>query len=62
MNIFTLAGYTGSAFMVAFAFTLSIPLALAGLSLLTVQAWEAKLWNLVILNLISIGGFYSQIV
>ena len=61
-NIFQILGYTGSAFMVAFAFTMQPVLAIVGLSLLTAQAWDAKMWNLVILNLVSIGGFYSQMI
>jgi hypothetical protein len=62
MKIFDICGYTGSAFMVAFSFTFNPLLAILGLSLLTVQAFDAKMWNLVILNLISIGGFYSQMI
>ena len=53
-------GYIGSALMVIFAFTMLPILAIFGLALLTVQAWRCNLWNLVILNLISIGGFASQ--
>lgn len=62
MRIYDVCGYIGSALMVAFAFTLQIPLALVGLSLLTIQAFDSKMWNLVILNLISIGGFYSKLI
>jgi len=62
MKIFDICGYTGSAFMVAFSFTFNPLLAILGLSLLTVQAVDAKMWNLVILNLVSIGGFYSQMI
>jgi hypothetical protein len=62
MKIFDICGYTGSAFMVAFSFTFNPLLAILGLSLLTVQAFDAKMWNLVILNLVSIGGFYSQMI
>jgi hypothetical protein len=36
-------------------------LAILGLALLTVQMTQAKIWNLVILNLISIGGFAVQL-
>ena len=57
----TICGYVGSAFMVIFAFTMLPLLAIIGLSFLTVQAWRCNLWNLVILNLISIGGFASQL-
>jgi len=62
MRIFDICGYTGSAFMVAFSFTFNPLLAILGLALLTVQAVDAKMWNLVILNLVSIGGFYSQMI
>jgi len=62
MRIFDICGYTGSAFMVAFSFTFNPLLAILGLALLTVQAVDAKMWNLVILNLVSIGGFYSQLI
>ena len=62
MSIFDVCGYVGSALMVAFAFTLQIPFALIGLTLLTIQAFDSKMWNLVILNLISIGGFYSKLI
>lgn len=60
-NIATLCGYAGSAFMVAFAFTMQPLIAILGLSLLTIQAFDSKMWNLVILNLISIGGFATQL-
>lgn len=36
-------------------------LAILELALLTVQMTYAKIWNLVILNLISIGGFAVQL-
>jgi len=62
MKFNEICGYAGSGVMVTFAFSLEPVLAIVGLSLLTVQAAEAKLWNLVALNLISIGGFYSQLV
>jgi len=62
MRIFDICGYTGSAFMVAFSFTFNPVLAIFGLALLTVQAFDAKMWNLVTLNLVSIGGFYSQMI
>ena len=61
MKIYEICGYVGSAFMLAFAFTMKPLLAIVGLSFLTVQAFNAKMWNLVILNLISIGGFASQL-
>jgi hypothetical protein len=62
MKIYDICGYTGSAFMVAFSFTFNPILAIFGLALLTVQAFNAKMWNLVILNLVSMGGFYSQLI
>ncbi|MDA8752504.1 hypothetical protein N9M52_00720 [bacterium] len=57
----TLLGYIGSLFMVAFAFTMVTELAIVGLSLMTMQAARAGLWNFVILNLISIVGFASNL-
>jgi hypothetical protein len=62
MNISTVIGYIGSVIMVFFAFTMLPSLAILGLSLLTVQAVDSKLWNLVILNLVSIGGFATQLI
>lgn len=56
-----LCGYIGSILMVAFAFTMQPLIAVNGLAFLTIQAWRCRLWNLVILNLISIGGFASQL-
>jgi len=56
-----LAGYTGSLLMVIFAFTMIPQIAIAGLSLLTVQSVERKMHNLTVLNAISIIGFFSQI-
>ena len=53
----TFLGYIGTAFMIMFAFTMFIPLAIIGLSLMTLQAARAGLWNFVILNIISIIGF-----
>jgi len=53
----TFLGYIGTAFMIMFAFTMFIPLAIIGLSLMTLQAARAGLWNFVILNFISIIGF-----
>ena len=31
--------------------------AIAGLTLLTIQAIDSKLWNLVVLNVVGIGGY-----
>lgn len=55
-------GYAGAAVMAAFAFTMEPVLAVIGLSLLTVQSVTLKAHNLTILNLISIGGFLSNMV
>ena len=46
--------------MAIFAFTMQPLVAIAGLALLTVQAVDAKMFNLVALNLISIGGFLTN--
>jgi hypothetical protein len=62
MNKFSdLAGYSGAAIMAVFAFSMNPVLAVIGLSLLTVQSVKLKAHNLTILNLISIGGFLSNI-
>jgi hypothetical protein len=37
-------------------------IAICGLSLLSVQSTNAKLWNLVALNAISICGFITQLI
>lgn len=60
-NWIELIGWTGSAFMVAFAFTLFLPVALIGLALLTFQAFKTQTYNLVALNIISFIGFFSQL-
>jgi hypothetical protein len=60
MNIPTISGYTGSILMAIFAFTMSPLIAISGLAFLTIQAVDSKMWNLVILNLISIGGFLTN--
>ena len=60
-NWIELVGWTASAFMVAFSFTLLIPLALVGLSGLTFQAYKTKTYNLVALNIISFIGFFLQL-
>ena len=61
-NWIELVGWIGSAFMVAFSFTLYIPLALVGLSGLTFQAYKTKTYNLVALNIISFIGFFLQFI
>ena len=53
-------GWLGCLAMVAFSFTLWIPLAMRGLSLLTVQATATKTYNLVTLNVISLIGFVAN--
>ena len=57
----TLLGYIGSLFMVVFAFTMLNQLAIIGLALMSFQAARAGLWNFVILNIISIIGFASNL-
>ena len=57
----TFLGYIGSLFMVIFAFTMMTELAIIGLALMTLQAARASLWNFVILNIISIIGFSSNL-
>ena len=53
-------GWLGCFAMVAFSFTLWLPLAMLGLSLLTIQAIATKTYNLVTLNLISLVGFVAN--
>ena len=53
----TILGYIGTVFMIIFAYTMIIPCAIIGLSLLTVQAIKASMWNLVFLNVVSVVGF-----
>ena len=55
-----LIGWVGAVAMVAFSFTLWIPLALVGLSLLTIQATATKTYNLVALNVVSLIGFVAN--
>ena len=55
-----LFGWIGAVAMVAFSFTLWIPLAIIGLGLLTIQATATKTWNLVALNVISLVGFVAN--
>jgi hypothetical protein len=56
-----IVGWTGAGFMMGFSFTLIVPLGIIGLSLLTIQAMEERLWNLVGLNLASIVGLTLQV-
>ena len=58
----TAIGYVGAIIMAFFSFTMLPALAILGLVLLTVQMVYSKIWNLVILNLISIGGFSAQFI
>lgn len=54
-------GWLGAALMCAASFQIDSDLgklsAIVGLSLLTLQAMSNKCYNLVLLNIISIGGF-----
>ena len=61
MAFATLSGYFGSVVMVIFAFTMEPLLAVIGLALLTIQVISARLYNLVLVNLISIAGFITNI-
>jgi ABC-type dipeptide/oligopeptide/nickel transport system permease component len=59
--IIPLIGWIGAALMCAASFLIDTDLgkifAIAGLSLLTLQAIDNKCYNLVFLNMISIGGY-----
>ena len=57
----TAIGYVGAIVMALFSFTMLPAIAILGLALLTIQMTQAKIWNLVILNLVSIGGFAAQL-
>jgi hypothetical protein len=54
-------GYIGSVLMVIFSFTFNPYFGIAGLICLTVQTYNAKLYNLVALNIFSIIGFIYQL-
>lgn len=58
-------GYCGAALMVASTFKINTTagklIAMAGLTLLTVQAIELQAWNLIILNTLSTGGYWFAI-
>jgi hypothetical protein len=54
-------GNFGSVLMVAFSFTFNPWLAIAGLSAITVQTQKAKMYNLSIVNVVSIIGFIFQL-
>ena len=55
------AGWLGAALMCAASFTIDADygkaMAIAGLLLLTLQAYSKSCYNLVLLNAVSIGGF-----
>lgn len=53
-------GYVGSAFMLGFSFSLVIPFAIIGLTLLTIQTINLKAHNLTAVNIVSIVGFIYQ--
>ena len=59
-------GWVGAAVMVAASFNMARPLglkmALVGLSLLTVQAYDNETYNLIVLNLSSIIGFSLSLI
>ena len=57
----TAIGYVGAIVMAVFSFTMLPVIAILGLALLTVQMTYARIWNLVVLNLVSIGGFAVQL-
>ena len=58
----TAIGYVGAIVMALFSFTMLPAIAILGLALLTIQMVYSKIWNLVILNLVSIGGFAAQLI
>jgi hypothetical protein len=64
--IIEILGWIGAAFMVAASFNMTKPLglkmALFGLTLLTVQAYDNTAYNLIILNLSSIIGFTLSLI
>ena len=62
MNIYDYSGYLGAILMAIFAFTMAIPVAIIGLSLLTVQAYDNETYNLIVLNLSSIIGFSLSLI
>jgi hypothetical protein len=63
--LINLCGYIGAVAMAAAPFQIDTTegklIAIFGLAFLTIQAIDRKLWNLVGLNLISIGGFAHAI-
>ena len=57
-----LLGWLGASLMVGFAFTQYIPLAIIGLSMLTIEAWHIRQLNLVGTNIASIIGFAMSLI
>ena len=57
-----LCAYLGAACMMLAPWTIDTPqgklMAIAGLTLLTVQAIDLKAWNLLLLNLTGIAGYF----
>ena len=54
-------GILGMALIIGFNFTLYIPVGIAGLIILNVQAIEKKLWNLVAVNIAGTIGLLIQL-
>lgn len=54
-------GYIGSALMIAFSFTFNPWLAIVGLACITVQTVDTKMHNLTAVNIVSILGFFFQL-
>lgn len=56
-----LAGWLGALCLCVAPYTIDTDqgklCAIAGLTLLTIQAIDSKLWNLVLLNVVGIGGY-----
>lgn len=61
-TIATTFGYIGACFMMVFAFTLNPVQAIIGLIGMTVQSINNRLWNLVVLNVVSVIGFITQLI
>jgi hypothetical protein len=60
-DFFKILGWLGAVNMVIFSFTLVLPFAFFGLGFLTIQAVKEKMNNLILLNLVSLFGFLTQI-
>jgi hypothetical protein len=60
-----LIGYVGAGLMVGSTFKINTTggklVAMAGLTLLTIQAIDLQAWNLIILNTLSTGGYWFAI-